>query len=97
MRQQLKHTKTANFQQIPQLHKNTQFPTKTNKLTQKHTISHKNKQFPTKTHNKIKQNPTKTHNKIKQKHTKNTTTAINSQLTKTAVPGNYRNSSLKTV
>ena len=82
MRQQLKHTKTANFQQIPQLHKNTQFPTKTNKLTQNQTISHKNTQFPTKTNNFQQKHTTKSNkntqqNPTKSKNTqKNTITAI---------------------
>ena len=69
--------------------KNKQINTKSNNFPQKHTISHKNKQFPTKTHNKIQQNP-KTHKKTQLRQYAATISLL-------AVPGNYRNSSLKTV
>ena len=85
MRQHTKTHKTDNFQRIPQLHKNTQFPTKTNKLTQKHTIFHKNKQQnQTKSNKDTQQNQTKS-NKNTQKNT--ITAIIFVQLTNNSSPG----------
>ena len=90
-------------------HKNRQFPTDS-AITQKHTISHKNKQINTKSNNfpqkqtisnkNIQQNLTKTHNKIQQNpktHKKTQLRQYAATISLLAVPGNYRNSSLKTV